>query len=119
MTTSADAKALSVGRALLALFDALGVGASSGPVVYDQSDLPPGAKTAGTYLEAHRENVKAGREGWTRNGKTRTVTAGAWALHVAEQTSKARRRPALTAAPAANDDAALDAALGIRARGTR
>jgi hypothetical protein len=98
-----DADALAVGRAVLALLEALRIGSTSAPAVYTQDSLPPGAKTKETYLERHRDRVRAGVPGWDRAGQTRRVTAEAWELDVAEQTSRSRRPRTATARPAAND----------------
>jgi hypothetical protein len=114
-----DARALAVGRAVLALVDALGLGSMAARVAYDAQHLPPGV-TRDAFLRRHRARVREGVAGWARSGQGRTVTRSAWEADVAEETARSRRRP-VTHAPAANDDAtSVERALGIRVhRGNR
>ena len=114
--TAEDAKALAVGRAVLALVDALGLGSSSAPSVYTADALPPGM-TRDAFLRRHRARVRAGVEGWTRAGQGRVVTREAWQTDAQAETTRTRRT---ASQDAANDvDAKLDAALGIRTRRAR
>jgi hypothetical protein len=110
-----DARAIAIGRAVLALVDALGLGHTT-PSTFDAERLPPGI-TRDAYLRRHRDRVRAGVEGWSRVGQGRVVTAAAWAADVERETMRARRRSTTVTPVAANDaDDELDAALGIRTR---
>ena len=114
-----DQQALAVGRAVLALVDALGL-RDSRRESYDVSRLPPGV-TARAFRDRHAARVRAGVDGWTRVGRARIVTREAWEKDAAAETSRARARKPTTPTAAndkASDDfaARLDTALGIRPR---
>ncbi len=84
---------------------------------FDQHRLPPGCRSVGVYLEKHRQQVKLGTHGWTRCGKTRCVSAEAWAASIQNETTKAtkyRAPPRLAVVPDVDD--VLDEQLGIRTR---
>jgi hypothetical protein len=120
VTSRDDAQALAVGRAVLDLLGALGIGLRALTTIYSQYDLPQGARSKEAYLERHRDRVRAGVAGWTRSGKVRGVTQEAWELDVAEQTSRSRRQRATTARPRLElvdsdpEGREIDRAYGVR-----
>jgi hypothetical protein len=110
-----DERATAIGRAVLALLDALDIGASAS-TTYSATSLPPGI-SRDSFLRRHGARVREGLEGWTRTGQSRVVTSEAWAADVERETARARRRSTTVAPVPSNDvDDELDAALGIRTR---
>ncbi len=110
-----DARALAVGRALLAVLEVLGAGTGA-PAVYTQDALPPGV-TRRAFIDRHRARVRAGIAGWSRAGRARVVTAAAWGEDVAAETNRARMRRAPPRLEVVRDDGdKLEQALGIRVR---
>ncbi len=82
--------------------------------IYDQCHLPPDAKSADSFKRWHRAARRAGVAGvWTR-GKLLLAKREAWETPLERQRAGAKA-PALPV----DDDAQLDAALGIRAAGRR
>jgi hypothetical protein len=79
--------------------------------VYDQRPdrLPPDAKSADAYRRWHRTARRAGVPGVWSRGKLLLATPEAWT------TSLPREPRSRNVTLPANDDEALDAALGIRA----
>ena len=104
-TSPSDVEALAALRTLRAW-----LGFGSTPAVYTQGSLPPDVTSVDAYRRRHRALRAAGVDGvWVR-GKTLACTPTAWAADLP-------RAPRLAvAAPGADLDAALDAALGIRTR---
>ncbi len=112
----ADQRALAIGRAVLALVDALGLGSRASVETYDADRLPPGV-TRDAFLRRHRSRCRAGVEGWTRAGHGRVVTVDAWRADVMAETSRARRaRPAPPppTTSAVDDLDPIERALGVR-----
>jgi hypothetical protein len=90
---------------------------------FHQDDLPPGV-SRDSFLRRHRLRMQDGAPGWTKCGKSRIVSAAAWAEDVAKETSLAalRRSPlrVVRASPTVDElDAELDRALGIRVRSSQ
>jgi len=120
-----DDRALEVGRLVLRLAALLGVSAPAAPAVYTSASLPPDVASPDAFKRVHRAKMRASVAGWSKQGRVRSVTREAWALHVEQETTGARRRPKRIApsmqATAANDlEGQLVAELGLRRRtGTR
>jgi hypothetical protein len=89
----------------------LGLGESSGSIVYTQDRLPPDCESRDTYVRRHRELRKARVLGAWARGKTLACTPEAWATALPP-----RRRATKPEATPANDVELVAAAFGIRAK---
>jgi hypothetical protein len=87
-STPNDAQALEVGRMVLRMAALLGL-TGAAPAVFTQDTCPPDCPSRDAFLRRHRLRVKSKTPGWTIRGKTRSVTADAWALDVQSETARA------------------------------